>query len=154
MGRHNLKHPLLPVSPRELVHCVATPALNCGSTVFRIHYPPGSLQPTPLVQPRWQWRPAPAHAPCSPERERETDEKQRNTLHNEISHTRASPQMVSPEHQSTTQQTNYTRIFFDTRPIQRTRILNANRKWEITRRMETLTVVTKIYGLSVRLTGM
>ena len=84
----------------------------------------------------------------------EPDRKQRDTLHNEIPHTRVSPQTLPTEHKNRTQKTNYRRVFFKTRPMQRTRTLNANRKWEITRRMETFTVVTKIYVLSVRLMGM
>ena len=128
MGRHNLKHPLLSVSLAG--HCIASPTLNFASQLRR---PLDSLPPALLIMAGRQRRPAPAHAPCSPERERETDKKQRNTLHNQVSHTRVSPQIVSPEHQNTTQQTNYTGIFFNTRPTQHTRTLNAHRKSQITR---------------------
>ena len=65
------------------------------------------------------------------------DKKQRNTLHNRISHTRVSPQIVPTEHKNRTQKTNYTRVFFNTRPIQRTQTLNANRKSQTTRSMQT-----------------
>ena len=151
MGRHYLKHPLMPVSP--LVHCDATPALNFASQLPLCRRPLDSLPPALLIMAGRQRRPPPAH--CLQTEETELDSKTtQHTAQQDIAHTRLPPKIVSTEHKNRTQKTNYTRVFFNTRPIQRTRILNANRKWEITRRMETLTVVTKIYGLSVRLTGM
>ena len=73
LGRQNLKHPLLSVS--LVVHCIASPTLNCVATSLRIRYPPASQVSTLLVLPHRQWRPPPAHAPCTPEQQAERQGK-------------------------------------------------------------------------------